>query len=131
MKKIIYLFIVLVPQFIFAQATLQISENVTVNASFDINKLIEIHQAKNEKTDEMPGYRIQLLSNNERSIVNDKRSEFSTVYSDLKTYIQYDQPYYRLKVGDLKTRLEARGLLEEIITTFPSAFVVKDNIKIK
>lgn len=131
MKKIIYLFIVLVPQFIFAQATLQISENVTVNASFDINKLIEIHQAKNEKTDEMPGYRIQLLSNNERSIVNAKRSEFSTVYSDLKTYIQYDQPYYRLKVGDLKTRLEARGLLEEIITTFPSAFVVKDNIKIK
>jgi hypothetical protein len=107
MKKNIYLFIVLVPQFIFAQATLQISENVTVNASFDINKLIEIHQAKNEKTDEMPGYRIQLLSNNERSIVNAKRSEFSTVYSDLKTYIQYDQPYYRLKVGDLKTRVRS------------------------
>ena len=38
-------------------------------------------------------------------------------------------PYFKVTVGDFRTRSEAVKLLERIRGAFPSAFVVKENIE--
>jgi hypothetical protein len=43
-------------------------------------------------------------------------------------YRTYANPYFKVTVGDFRTRSEAMKLLERIRHEFPSAFVVKENI---
>ncbi|HRZ76622.1 MAG TPA: SPOR domain-containing protein, partial [Bacteroidales bacterium] len=36
---------------------------------------------------------------------------------------------YKVRVGDFRTRLEAEGFLQQILTEYPGAFVIKDMIR--
>lgn len=130
MKLLIYIILSL-PILGFAQNTAKIGDKTSISSDVDFNYLIDLHKQKNELTDEIPGYRIQISSSNDREEIYTLRTEVTTKFSETKNYIIYDQPYYRLKIGDFKTRLEARSFLEEVIQQFPSAFLVSDNIKIK
>ena len=129
MKYFLISFFSLSSLFVTAQNTIPVSDKISVSSSVDIAKLIDFHKQKNENTDEVKGYRIQITSNNDRSKIYALRSEVYSKFSDIKNYLEYDQPYYRLRIGDFKTRLEARSYLEKVIQHFPSAFIVSDDIK--
>ena len=45
-----------------------------------------------------------------------------------RAYRSYANPYFKVTVGDFRTKSEAMALLERIKYEFPSAFVVKENI---
>lgn len=130
MKIVVYL-LLSIPFISFAQNTLEVNDKVTMTSNVDFNYLIDLHKQKNNLTDKIPGYRIQISSSNDKSEIQALRSDLNSKFSEFKNYLEYDQPYYRLKIGDFKTRLEARGYLEKIILHFPSAFLVSDDIKIK
>lgn len=133
MKNLLYILFLSLPIYSLAQDSthLNVNSKVTIHSDVDLNHLIGIDIQKNELTDEMPGYRIQISSNNDRTEIYNLRTDVYAKFSDIKNYVQYDQPYYRLKIGDFKTRLEARGYLELVIQEFPSAFIVADAIKIR
>lgn len=131
MKKNIFFLLLCIPFFGFSQSSYNINSNVNISSDVDIVNLLDLHKQKNEETDEIPGYRIQITSNNDRSAIYGMKSEVYGKFSDIKNYLEYDQPYYRLKIGDFKTRLEARHYLERVIAHFPSAFIVADDIKIR
>jgi hypothetical protein len=71
------------------------------------------------------------MNSSNREDVYAKKAEVYKHFTDFKGYIVYDQPYYKLRIGDFQSKLEARKYLDEIITVFPTAFLVKDEIKIK
>lgn len=129
MKYLLFTFFSICSIFVNAQNTISVSEKVSVSSEIDISKLIDFHTQKSEQTDEIKGYRIQITSNNDRSKIYDLRSQVYAKFSDIKNYLEYDQPYYRLRIGDFKTRLDARRYLERVISHFPSAFIVSDDIK--
>lgn len=108
-----------------------LSNNATLISNCDLDFLLSKHKENNEKTDEMEGYRIQIVYNSDRSAVYEKKSKVYQEFYEFKSYIVYDQPYYKLRIGDFETRLEARKYLEEVLNFFPTAFIVKDVIKIK
>ena len=54
--------------------------------------------------------------------------KFERLYHDVVAYRTYANPYFKVTVGDFRTRSEAVKLLERIRHDFPSAFVVKENI---
>lgn len=84
----------------------------------------------------MGGYRVQIYSdNNARTAKNEARAKeraISGVFPDLATYVIYDSPYWRLRVGDCRTRTEADELAAEIKRAFPAyrseITVVRDRI---
>ena len=47
-----------------------------------------------------------------------------------KAHLNYKQPYYKVRVGDFKTKLEALKYKNFIIKEFPNCFIVKDQIDI-
>jgi hypothetical protein len=50
------------------------------------------------------------------------------MFHEVKAYRTYANPYFKVTVGDFRTKSEAMALLSDIKGAFPSAFVVKENI---
>jgi hypothetical protein len=42
----------------------------------------------------------------------------------------YQQPNFKIRVGDFKTRLEALKFLKEVQGLYSTAFIVKDDVKL-
>jgi hypothetical protein len=114
-----------------AQSEIRISDKVVMKGDCDINFLLNAHYDKNKNCDVAEGYRVQIMNSSNRDEVYAKKSEVYFHFANFKGYIVYDQPYYKLRIGDFLTKLEARKYLDEIITVFPTAFLVRDEVKIK
>lgn len=114
-----------------AQSEIRVSDKVTMKGDCDINFLLNAHYDKNKNCDVADGYRVQIMNSSNRDDVYAKKAEVYSHFTDFKGYIIYDQPYYKLRIGDFLTKLEARKHLDQIITVFPTAFLVRDEVKIK
>jgi len=91
-----------------------------------MNRHIAINQAK--KT--MPGYRVQIYFGSDRSKANDVKTDFLQLFPSKGAYLIYQQPNFKIRVGDFKTRLEAMSFLKEIQSLYSAAFIVKDDVKL-
>ena len=69
------------------------------------------------------GYRIQLYNGFEVETKKVKE-KFKIDFPDIKTYVVYRQPEWKIQVGTYKTKLEADRALLEIKKDFLSAIVV-------
>lgn len=69
------------------------------------------------------GYRIQLYNGFEVEAKKVKE-KFKIDFPDIKTYVVYSQPEWKIQVGTYKTKLEADRALLEIKKDFLSAIVV-------
>lgn len=76
------------------------------------------------------GYRIQIFFDVDRDKINEKRAQFFARYSDIDSYTTYNAPNFFLRVGDFRTKLEAKKLHAEIIELFPTAFIVQERINL-
>jgi hypothetical protein len=78
------------------------------------------------------GYRIQIFSiaNNRLEAVKAK-SEFLKNFPDIQSYLVYQAPNYKVRVGDFLDRLGANQQLELIQESFPTAFLVRGEIEPK
>lgn len=79
----------------------------------------------------MDGYRIQLSFGNDRVKANRLRSEFLLSFPDVPAYLIYQQPYYKVRVGDCKDRLCALRIQENISKLYPNTYIVRDLIPLQ
>lgn len=86
--------------------------------------------ANGERT--LSGYRVRIFFDNKQTArveSEDALKKFESLYHDVSAYRTYANPYFKVTVGDFRTKSEAFRLLERIRNEFPSAFVVKENIE--
>lgn len=77
------------------------------------------------------GYRVRIFFDNKktaRAASEETLKHFESMYHDVKAYRTYANPYFKVTVGDFRTRSEAMELLTRIKPLFPSAFIVKEPI---
>lgn len=123
-------FIIIISVLISVTAAAQ-NDNVTFHQDRQISELTDLYKVYNKKNDVTDGYRIQLLFSNDRQEAYNSKAK---LYKDLpgeKCYVEYEQPYYKLRLGDYTTRMEAYDKLRTVITKYPGAFVVRAKVKIK
>lgn len=97
-----------------------------------VDSIVAWHIRYNQIHQEMDGYRIQIFfdaGNNSLSRAQRVSEEFMTLYPTDTAYISFSEPYYKVRVGDFRTRLEAQGYQQRIQRDFPNAFVIKDKIR--
>ena len=85
-----------------------------------------------DEHDGVDGYRIHLFfesGNNSKARTMSVKNDFLRRYRGVGAYVIYRTPFYRLRVGDFRTRLEAERFLQRVIRRYPSAYVVKTKIK--
>jgi hypothetical protein len=71
-----------------------------------------------------PGFRVQLISTNKRTEANDIKAKVMQLYPDYRTYLEYQPPYFKVRIGDFKSRDEATDFREKLSTNFPGAIFV-------
>jgi hypothetical protein len=84
-----------------------------------------------EKVDKIDGYRIQITAfsgNNSRNRAEGERAAFKSNFPGISVYLSYSEPYFKLRVGNYLTRLEAYKDLKRIQLTYPNAYIVPDKI---
>ncbi len=91
-----------------------------------MNRHIAINQAK--KT--MSGYRVQIFFGPQRVKATEVKTDFLQIYPNIGAYLVYQQPNFKIRVGDFKTRLEAMKFLKELQPLYSTAFLVKDEVKL-
>jgi hypothetical protein len=79
---------------------------------------------------QISGYRVQLVFDSNKKIVDDARSKFVSSNAKIDTYILYNAPNFILKVGDFRTKIEADRLKDAMMRDFPTCFVVKEMINL-
>jgi hypothetical protein len=80
----------------------------------------------------MEGYRIQIYSSSNRNAREESgkaRAEFMSKFPDIVSYPLFAEPgYYKIRVGDFRTKTEATRLFLMISKVFPDAYIVPDII---
>jgi len=98
-----------------------------------IKKQIQINElTTRDSRRNIPGYRIQVVKSNDRNQVFAIKTKIYQSYPELKSYLIYQPPNYKLNVGNFKTPEEAEPYLQKLIRDFPSGtYLVHDIIEVK
>lgn len=103
---------------------------VYVTGDVAVNQMVEKHIEFNNRVKTMPGYRVQIASfsgTNSKNSAFNLRDQFMTDFPLVQAYIVYDEPNFKVKVGDFRSRLEAYAFLQEIKEIY-KGYIIKDNI---
>ena len=123
MKYLVIFFFSLACTQICAQGT------VKVNTSANVDKMMDQFTTANKAENTIKGWRIQIITTNDRRKMESARSKFSSLYPDIEVKWNHVAPYYRVKVGAYETKMQLMGFLLELKEEFPGVIPVMDDIK--
>lgn len=103
---------------------------VTVHQSQAISSAMSQKIARN-KSKKMTGYRVRIFFDNKqdsRGASEAALGRFKSLYPGHGAYRSFASPYFKVTVGDFRTKSEAMQLMQALKADFPAAFVVRENI---
>lgn len=78
------------------------------------------------------GFRLLVINTTKRDDAISAKAKVYTYFPELKAYLLYQSPYYKLKVGNFKERKEAADYQKKLKNYFPAGvFIMNDIIEIK
>ena len=92
-------------------------------------KLIEKHIDYNKAMKGFPGWRVQIYLGADRQKAESIFQDFKAKFSDSGVYIDYKQPFFTVRVGDFRTKLEALKLKNELPFEFNNSWPVEDIVE--
>ena len=98
---------------------------VTIHTPPKIETLLQDFAARKHPEQ---GFRVQIFLGDRATAETSKRA-FLLKNPDVPAYMSWLAPNFRLRVGDLRTRLEAEHLLHELKATYPGSYIVPDEIE--
>jgi len=124
----------------YEQLTADMQDNVTIHQDASVSSLLQDKIDGTEgATKEITGYRVQIYSSNSQQTakVEALKLEKRILEEDLEVevHVLYTPPFWKVRLGDFRTREEANLLKEEIIRRMPEiqgdTYVVRDQITVK
>ena len=95
----------------YGQADSLVKGTITIHKDARIDmlgkKMAEYNESLSSKMKMVNGYRLMLLSTNDRAMAMQIRSQLLQQYSDQKVYMIFQSPYIKLKMGNYTERPEA------------------------
>ncbi|MBS1920467.1 MAG: SPOR domain-containing protein [Bacteroidetes bacterium] len=97
-----------------------------INKQSEINEKIYRDSRRTAK-----GFRILVINTSKRNDAIEAKSKMYSYFPELKVYLIYKSPYFRLKAGNFKEREDAEIYQKKINKYFPNGvFVVNDIIEV-
>jgi hypothetical protein len=112
------------------------SGKVVVHKDARIDQLIKKQIEINEVTTRdarryVQGFRILVMNTNDRNKAMNAKTKIYQEFPELKAYLMWQQPFYKLKVGDFKDRKDAEVYLTDIQRIFTTGvYIVRDVIEV-
>ena len=111
---------------------------LVINQELSLDTMISRHILANKNLFKvnnhygMEGFRIQIYASNNRNAreeSNKVNAEFISRFPEIVSYQLFAEPgYYKIRVGDFRTKIEATKLFQIISKEFPDAYIVPDVI---
>lgn len=103
-----------------------------------IEQLLNAKRATNTKQLTVSGYRVQVFSSNVQRTAKSEafqiEKQILNEYPAESVYVNYVSPFWKVRVGDFKTRAEAQSFRIQLIGSFPKLrneiYVVREQISI-
>lgn len=106
-------------------------ENVTVNQSPAIrDSLMNFIQSNRSRN--VNGYRIRIFFDNKqdsRTKSEVEAARFRALYPGYGVYRSFANPFFKVAVGDFRTKAEANAALRIMVKDFPAAFVIREKFR--
>lgn len=103
---------------------------IAVHQSQAIRKAMDAHIASNSSKT-VSGYRVRIFNDNKQTSRSDSETalgRFRGMFPGIAAYRTYSNPFFRVTVGDFRTKSEAMQLLQQVKGSFPTAFIVRETI---
>lgn len=119
-----------------SQAQVLVSDTLTQKVIWTNNvgadTLIQRTYTKYKDDVKISGYRIQIYSGTSLSKANKIKALFMITYPAIESYLIYQQPSFKVRVGDYHNRLEANKFYHILLDNpdFRSVFLVPDLINL-
>lgn len=100
-----------------------------VNKKLDI--ILDTIAMRNKSMRFANGFRIQIYVGNDRKSADDAKIYTYQRYPEIFPYLSYQQPIYKVKIGDFLNRMDAERYYADIKDLYPSAMILPDRVEIK
>lgn len=115
----------------FGQPAALVQGTIEVLEPWSVTHLLDRHAEFIEEIETIEGFRVQLVATSDLDAANDVKARALMRFKEYKTYLDFFSPYYKVRVGDFRTKLEAFKCLKELQAVFPDAYIVIDMVEIK
>ena len=141
MKKILFILTLFVVVNLSAQNTTDVNQpdtnSVIIHKDPRLDQLVKKQIQINEETTRnarriTKGYRLLVINTNKREEAVDAKAKVYTYFPELKSYLYYQSPFFKLKVGNFKDKKEAEDYQKKLQQFFTKGvYIMNDTIEIK
>jgi len=97
-----------------------------------IKKQIAINEISRDSRRTDKGFRLMIISTTKRDEALAAKTKIYTYFPELKAYLWYQSPYFRVKAGNFKDRKDAESYQKRLNVYFPNGvFIMPDVIEVK
>ncbi len=120
--------------FDYLQTPVDDKQIIHIQQDSSVIRLIDKHMRIKQQMPVYDGYRIQIFSGSgkeAREKISQVRGDFLTAmpgFDASRIYPVYQPPFFKIRVGDYRTKAEAFPVYKQIIRKFPTAYIVKEKI---
>jgi len=103
---------------------------ITIDQPSALVSAMSSHKTRNASK-QINGYRVRIFfdnSRNARTVSEQVSGSFSALYPNVAVYREYENPYFKVTVGNFRTKADATRFLNAIKGQFPSGFIVRERI---
>ena len=91
-----------------------------------IAKRAELNKAVG--ADQVTGFRVQIFTGPNRKDAYAAQAKFQEEFPDIRSYVIYSEPNFKVRAGDFRTHLEAEKLQYEVKKYFTGTFIITEKI---
>lgn len=97
-----------------------------------ITDMLIRHSQINQKRNTTDGFRLEIFFSSDtkaRERAVRVKNEFNLVFPDIASYMLFQTPNFKVRIGDFRNKSEALKAKAYIASKYPNAFIVKDMIR--
>ena len=123
------------PEIISTEKRTPITSSTVTDGPLHVNKrldaLLDTIAMHNKSIKFTNGFRIQIYVGNDRKAADDAKIFTYQTYPEIFPYLSFQQPIYKVKIGDFLNRMDAEKYFTDIKDLYPSAMILPDRVEIK
>ena len=102
---------------------------LTIHQSARVDSIIQATIQKNKEDEKFEGYRIQIYFGKEREKAKDIKTRFYKEFPGKSAYLVYEQPNFKVRVGNFRAKMEAQRLFYDLKEAFETVLIVPTKIE--
>lgn len=102
------------------------AQEIQLNEDPRITRLFRTWTNENRANPQIEGWRVQIMATTNRQEVEEARNRFRINHPETPAEWTHEKPYYKLRVGAFRNKLEAIAYMATL-SDYPGSYPAKDN----